>query len=328
MDHPKNDANPIYIVNVMGQTPQMIVFGPANEDSPPPNERLTYSNQRIHPDDTIETIKRKILVELQSQSSLLSLSYDELYLFASVQPFLTVERTVRLLTCGQRFPLSRDRMITLCQNLKSPHLAEALCDSIGTREDKTEYTADELSEFLLAIQSSEALRMEVPLGQELQYDYPMPANPYEPVLDPFLKKAHHDLVKTKNKTVLLEYGVIHENVIHVCCAADVLMNAGVVNDAELIKLYYPYLHEKGIGSREQLAENRQALLDETRPHIDDAFIKHNAAVDVLYQVYDGRQQPDELRYAERGIKSAHFIMHPVARFAMPLDSLFLSLIHI
>ena len=117
MDHPNNDANPIYIVNVMGQTPQMIVFGTANETSPPPNERLKYSDQRIHPDDTIETIKRKILLELQTQSSL-SLSYDELYLFASVQPFLTVERTLRLLTCGHRFPLSRDRMMTLCQNLK------------------------------------------------------------------------------------------------------------------------------------------------------------------------------------------------------------------
>ena len=65
MDHPNNDANPIYIVNVMGQTPQMIVFGTANETSPPPNERLKYSDQRIHPDDTIETIKRKILLELQ-----------------------------------------------------------------------------------------------------------------------------------------------------------------------------------------------------------------------------------------------------------------------
>ena len=323
MDHPNNDANPIYIVNVMGQTPQMIVFGTANETSPPPNERLKYSDQRIHPDDTIETIKRKILLELQTQSSL-SLSYDELYLFASVQPFLTVERTLRLLTCGHRFPLSRDRMMTLCQNLKSPHLAEALCDSIGARADKTEYTADELSEFLLAVQDSDHLRMDVPLGQGLHHDYPMPANPYEPVMDPFLKRAHHDLVITKNKTVLLEYGMIHDNVIHVCVAADVLAARGGTDDAELIKLYFPYLHEheKGIRSREQLAEHRQTLLDETRPHIDDAFIKHNEAVELLYNVYAERQQPNELRYSERGIKSVHFIMRPVARFAMPLDNLF------
>jgi hypothetical protein len=305
--------NPIYIVNVMGQN-QTIVFGPATEDSPPPNERLKYSNQRIHPDDTIETIKRKILVDMQA------LSYEELYLFASVQPFLTVERTIRLLTCGHRVPLSRDRMITLCQNLKSPHLAEALCDSIGTNSDKTEYTADELSEFLLAVQSSNELRMDVPLGQELQYDYPMPANPFEPVLDPFLKKAHHDVVKTKNKAVLLEYGILHENVIHVCCAADVLADED--DAAEVIKLYYPYLHEKGIGSREQLAEQRQTLLDETRPHIDDAFLQHNEVVDVLYQVYAARQEPDELQYAERGIKSVHFIMRPTVRFVMPIDNLF------
>jgi hypothetical protein len=210
-------------------------------------------------------------------------------------------------------------MITLCQNLKSLHLADALCDSIGSRADKTEYTADELSEFLLAVQDSDHLYMEVPLGQGLQYDYPMPANPFEPVMDPFLKKAHHDIVTTKNKNVLLEYGIIHDNMIHVCFAADVLTGA---EDAELIKLYYPYLHEKGIGSREQLAERRHELLDETRPHIDDAFVKYNAAVEVLYNVYAERQQPEELQYAERGIKSVHFIMRPISRFAMPLDSLF------
>jgi hypothetical protein len=116
---------------------------------------------------------------------------------------------------------------------------------------------------------------------------------------------------------------MHNNVIHVCCAADVLTaGAGAGAGSEIINLYYPYLHEKGIASREELAERRQELLDDTRPLIDDAFIKHNEAVDVLYQVYDGRQQPEELQYVERGIKSVHFIMQPIARFAMPLDNLF------
>jgi hypothetical protein len=315
--------DPIYTAVIVGPN-KIIVFGPNEEGTPPPNERMQYSTQRIHPDDTIETIKRKILVELPA------VSYDELYLYATVQPFLTVERTIRMLTCGHRFPISHNRLITMCQNLKSPHIAEQLCESIGSSE-KTEYTAEELSEFLQSIQASNGLRMDTPLGQELQYDYPMLANPFEPMQDPFLKKAHHNLVTTKNKSVLLEYGIIHNNIIYVCCASDVLnaMNAdpdadarGSSADAEIIKLYYPFLNEKGIVSREGLAEERQNLLDETRPHIDDAFRKHNSSVDVLYQVYAGRQQPDELRYAERGIKSVHFIMRPITRFAMPLDSLF------
>ena len=305
---------PIYIANIVGRG-LTIVFGTAVEGGPPPNDRIKYSNQRIHPDDTIETIKRKILVELPS------VSYDEIYVFASVQPFMTVERAIHLLTCGHRFPISRHRLVTMCQNLKSPHLAEELCANIGSNLEKTDYTSDELSEFMLAIQNSEDLRMDVSLGQTLQYNYPMPADPFQSVLDPFLKKTHPDLVQTNNKTVLLEHGVIHENVIHVCCAADVLA-ADPDNDAERIKLYYPYLHEKGIMSREQLTERKQALLDDTRPLIDDVFLQHNAAVEMLYQVHDARQNPAELRYAERGIKSLHFIMRPVVRFTMPLDSVF------
>ena len=324
---------PIYIATVHGRG-ALIVFGPQTEDSPPPGEHVTYSNQRIHPDDTIETIKRKILVELPS------VSYDELYLFASVQPFLTVERAVHILTCGNQFPISRHRLVTLCQNLKSPHLAEELCASIrisnqdqeqgqGQDQDQRTYTADELSEFLLAIQNSRELRMDVALGQTLQYEYPMPVDPAQPVLDPFLKKAHPDVVKTKNKTVLLDYGMIHENVIHVCCAADVLAVADAVTDADAdadtaakIKLYYPYLREKGIASLEQLDERRQELLDASRPLTDAAFMQQAAAVDMLYQVYRERQMPAELRYAERGIKSVQFTMRPVTRFVMPLESLF------
>ena len=306
---------PIYTA-ILANKGKTIVFGPQPDDGPPSNDRVVYSSQRIHPDDTIETIKRKILIELQS------VAYDEIYLFANVQPFLTVARAVNLLTCGKRFPISRHRLITLCQNLKSPQLVDQLCKSIGS-DTKTDYTDDELSEFLLAIQNSVDLTMDVPLGQTLQYEYPMPADPFhQMVADPFLKKAHADLVKTQNKNVLLEYGVIHDNIIHVCCAGDVLRQISADDVDAVIKLYFPYLHEKGIGSLQELEDRRQELLDATRPLIDDAFVQHNAAVDLLYNVHSERQFPEELRYAERGIKSVHFIMRPVTPFTLPLDSLF------
>ena len=313
----KNENYTVNInINGKGET-RIIVFGPA-EGGPPPNERRKYSNQRIHPDDTIETIKRKILVELPS------VSYDELYLFVQVQPFLTVERIKQLVTCGYRKPISIGRLMTLCQNLKSLELADDLCKSINqSNPEKTDYTSEELSEFFQTVQSSDGLRMEVPLGQMLQQDCLIPADPFQRLLDPDLKNDRNAfaLVKTNNTSVLLEHGLIYENQIHVCCAADVLGETGST-DAEIINMYYPYLREKGIVSREQLAERKQELLDDTRPLIDAAFIQHNEAVDVVYQVYDERQNPAELRYAERGIKSVHFIMRPIARFAMPLDSLF------
>ena len=309
-----DDVGPVYRVNVIGKQ-QTIVFGPSSAKESQ-NERIKYSNQRIHLDDTIEAIKRKILMELPS------VSYDELYLFASVHPFLTVERIKQILTCGNRLStISHGRLMTLCQNLKSPELAEDLCESISSSSEKLDYTFEEMSEFFQKIQRSDRLRMEVPLGQALQYDYPMPADPIrEPWMDPELKKPH--MVKTKNGDVLLDCGLIYDNQINVCCAEDALAADSGASDAEIIKLYYPYLYEKGIVSREQLAERKQELLDDTKQLIDAAFIQHNEAVDVMYQVYAERQNPVELRYIERGIKTVHFIMRPVVRFAMPLDSLF------
>jgi hypothetical protein len=311
-----DDVGPVYRVNVIGKnkTSTTIVFGLSSLPSVS-GERVKHSNQRIHLDDTIESIKRKILIELPS------VSYDELYLFTSVHPFLTVERIKHFLTCGNRWStISHGRLITLCQNLKSPELAEDLCDSIQSSE-KSDYTVEELSDFFQKVQGSDGLRMEVPLGQSMQYDYPMPADPIgEPLMDPELKKSH--VVKTKNADVLMECGIMVDNQINVCCAEDTLSAETGSTDAEIIKLYYPYLHEKGIVSREQLAERKQELLDETKGLIDAAFIQHNEAVDVMYRVHAERQNPAELRYIERGIKSVHFIMRPVMRFAMPLDSLF------
>jgi len=306
-----DDVSPVYRVNVIGKN-QTIVFGPGAS----PKERIKHTNQRIHPDDTIEAIKRKILIELPS------VSYDELYLFTSVQPFLTIERIKQYLTCGNKLTsISHGRLMTLCQNLKSPELAEELCANMSASPDKSDYTFEEMSEFFQKVQSTDGLRMEVPLGQTLQHDYPMPADPiHEPLMDPELKKPH--MVKTRNGDVLLECGIIYDNQINVCCAEDALAADSGASDAEIIKLYYPYLHEKGIVSREQLAERKQELLDETKQLIDAGFIQHNEAVDVMYEVYAERQNPAELRYIERGIKSVHFVMRPIARFAMPLDSLF------
>jgi len=304
--------SPVYRVNIIGKHQTTIVFGGSQSGS---SERTKHSNQRIHLDDTIEAIKRKILIELPS------VSYDELYLFTSVHPFLTVERIKHFLTCGNWMStISHGRLMTLCQNLKSPELAEDLCASIQSSK-KSDYTSEELSDFFQKVQGSDGLRMEVPLGQSLQYDYPMPADPIgEPLMDPELKKSH--VVKTKNADVLLECGIMVDNQINVCCAEDALSANTGATDAEIIKLYYPYLHQKGIVSREQLAERKQELLDETSRLIDPAFIQHNEAVDLMYRVHAERQNPAELRYIERGIKSVHFIMRPVMRFAMPLDSLF------
>jgi len=49
-----DDVSPVYRVNVIGKN-QTIVFGPGAS----PKERIKHTNQRIHPDDTIEAISAK-----------------------------------------------------------------------------------------------------------------------------------------------------------------------------------------------------------------------------------------------------------------------------
>ena len=63
----------IFKVEILGETPLTINFGEPIETN---NSNIINTSQKIHLDDTIQTIKNKILVALN-----FSIAYEELYLF-------------------------------------------------------------------------------------------------------------------------------------------------------------------------------------------------------------------------------------------------------
>lgn len=300
-----------YLVNLIDKN-EIIVFGDPDEKLSVSN--VKYSDQRIFPDDTIESIKRKIISELDQP-----ISYDEIYLVASIKTFLSKDALIKILTCNHGLTVSQERLITLCMNLKNNSTLIDLCSRV--LNDDIDYEND-LQSFLLEIQNK-AEFIDVALGQTLQHDYPMPANPVRGVIhDSYLKKALPDLIKTKNKTVLLEYGIIHENVINVYFASDVLTPDDDETNKTIIKLYFPYLYEKGIFTVETLNTRKSELMSETTKLIDDNFLQHCNGVKLLHDVYNLRENPVDLNYIERGITSIHFVMKPSKHFSISLESLF------
>jgi hypothetical protein len=208
-----------------------------------------YSNQQIHPDDSIRVIKQKILRELDEST----VAYDEIYMFSYTEQPLHVLNIYQSMTKnGKHTYLTCDNVSDLLANLS---INDATIDRIDPNKKKYYY------EDLLAlnIQNGEhgknepsgerdvALRSSGVAGPETvdfgteanvskmiikqmigrrfskQHDYLFQVNPFEisPSSPLFINSVENQIVSYENQ-VLLNYGKIVSQNIYICLAKDVL----------------------------------------------------------------------------------------------------------
>ena len=78
------------------------------------NIKVTFSNQSIYPDDTILTIKLKILEELKSETAI-----EELFLFCSKREQIFPTDVYNILTQKRRVVLTKKRLENMLENFKT-----------------------------------------------------------------------------------------------------------------------------------------------------------------------------------------------------------------
>jgi hypothetical protein len=240
------------------------------------NIKVVFVPDRIYPDDSIETIKKKFLIYTRTT---LRLTYGELYLFCKQAKKLTSSHVNDQLTSNGKMDITPIRIQNFLLNIDN-HPIETV--NYGGA-DLTEGDARQFTDFttlgepagfngnygyanILNLKLEEQLRfMNVVMGQELSsvsYDYPYAINPFDAVyMDPFLEAHITEIINTTNKTVLLDFGFIINNTIYLTSAGDVLEytkslsdpvnrqelgidefpNARVMNEKYAIQLYFPYL---------------------------------------------------------------------------------------
>ena len=277
----------------------------------------------LHGDDTIATIKKKIIKYTE-----IRVSAKELYLFGIKTQTINPSILYNQLTQNDSYKLTGGRMCQFLLNIVSQN-----CDDVAPECPLVE-KANNIYDFedmmtIDGIEWGSALTYTFPIGQKLvmKKKYPYVSNPYNCVtMDEIIKKKASDMVSTQNSNLLFEYGAICNNNIFICLAEEVLKYASITPDItehEFINLYFPNLSLKHkITSLSQLKDQQVALYDEEERSLDEKFNKYNDRVDLLYDIYYKRKS--DLEYIENtpGILKTTFTIHPKYPMKMPLEMLF------
>jgi hypothetical protein len=280
--------------------------------------QVRFLPDRLHLDDTIEIIKKKLLFHLPE----LNVSFEELYCFISQPEYFKAANVYQKLTQNEKLDLTRERLIQFLLNLDEFDMA--------TLPEKENYTYEDI--LALNLEQTEFMTYK-PLGQKISSvkdDYPYTVNPYAvEFYDAFLEKFADEIITTTNKNILLDHGPFLNQTIYVCLAEDVLLfgqeYALNLAEATTLKIYFPYLHAKNINTLEQLTEQQQELLGETKTGLlTSSFEKNIENVNLFYDIY--AQRKEELKFTDVGIKSIIIVLHQPSEFHLPLDNVF-KLIH-
>ena len=244
------------------------------------NIKVEFLPEKIYPDDSIETIKKKFLNLTRDK---VRHSYSELYLFCKQVKTITTQMAHDNVTSNGKLEMTPIRVQNYLMNIDNhPRANEACCGrSASTDEHEyaklgppTEgangnYTYTNLANLKLEEKSR---IINVTLGQELNiastYEYPYVVNPFDAInADPFLEVHASEIVNTTNKMVLIDYGILIHNTIYLVTAEDVMTYAKEINvlapgvvpasaaapaaaasrgikliyESYMIRVYFPYL---------------------------------------------------------------------------------------
>jgi len=271
---------------------------------------IVFSELLIHPDDTIGTVKTKMLGEIGG------VAYEEIYLYAKTTRRLHVqtiyENVAAVSSIADDQELSNMQFVQLVKNLE---IADAV---VAELDKKSSYTYDDL--LLLGIDGEDCeINCAVGMRNMEGVDYLFSASPFDIMntgATRYEPRTQNPLLLFDNE-LLLNYGPILENNLYCCLAESVYeysFNRGV-DEAYLTSLYYPLLHKRGIRGSTQLVDGRGDLLKTA--HLPKDLYQ---SVDMFYHVFYNKTE--EIPYIRRGIQSFAFSIKPLMKTVIPLETVF------
>lgn len=327
------------------------------------NINVEFSFDRLYSDDTIETIKKKIITNLKIEKSH---TFDELYIFSKRGIEYTPTQLYNKLSNNDTSTITKDSLIHFLTNTHRWNLKNECELILRTNKDdlKEEYTFDDIMELFFRFKKNGEdtsledsnpeeeeiveksyipLIQDISIGQKLSYnksEYTFTVNPFNVnTIDTFLKERAKNIISTTNKTILLDYNPIICNTIFACLATDVLeyvdsYNKQVerygiepISSNAMIQIYYPYLAEKEYNTISQLEMNREELNKETQDLVTDKSYKNQVDnVNLFYDVFYQKEKDKDLKYVKKGIYYIELEIKPDSIINIPIDILF-KIIH-
>ena len=280
--------------------------------------QVIFSKMQIHKDDTIETIKIKLVMELGTNT----ISYNEIYLYSKIKCSLYLEKFYKEVTQNEQTPFTPNMFGQLFMNLQWDKTA---VDQMPLKEN---YSYEDIVKYIGAgddVEGSSDKEVLIPLGLRFSSTRNLlfSADPFEvlPEIPTFQQNEENPLLAFMN-TTLLNYGDLLENKIYLCLLTDVVDYAykNKMDEAHMLDLYYPELKVENIMSNQEFIENRQSLIDKNKKRINVDLITLYKTVDLFYNVSQSKTR--ELSYTDRGVVYFEIIFHAETKVNLPIEAIF------
>ena len=327
------------------------------------NIKIIFSFSCLYGDDTIETIKKKTIANINLTRQI---SFDEVYLFSKQGIMYTPTQLYNKLSNNDTKLVTKKSLMDFLTNSHRDNLKQECELILHTDKDelKDTYTYDDIIELFYKYKASDIEKKitdqgeiqgsdsegegeddeeiqlqelpiieDIPVGQKFIYhreEVVYNVNPFNVIeIDPFIKEQGKNIISTTNKQILLDYEPILCQTIFLCLAGDVLeyteANSTTLTPNDMIQIYYPYLAEKELFTISDLQTHTQELVSSTRELIQDKNYRDMIEnVNLFYEAY--YQKTTDLPYVSNGIYSLDFEIKPDNVFSVPIDMLF-KIIH-
>jgi hypothetical protein len=266
--------------------------------------KVVFLPERIYPDDTIETVKKKFLYLTRDK---VGLSYAELYLFCKQAKRIHTQLAYDQITSNGKLEMTSIRVQNYLMNIDNHTKAAApAAATAGVATATAEfaklgapvdghYTYTNIANLKL---EEKPRIINMALGQETSFQYPYTANPFDAEhADPFLEIHAGEIINTTNKMVLIDYGLFIDNTIYLVSAEDAFVYAAEassqasnapallkfgkpVYESYIAALYYPYLaafhDDKPMTSLEKGSAEASGETDVATIHSRDTLLLHKA----------------------------------------------------
>jgi len=268
-----------------------------------PQPEFYNSSQQIHKDDTIRTIKKKIIHELGKNE----LCYEEIYIFGQqlrqVDPVSVLNKEKELFT-GKLVS-----QLAINIQLEDLYYEELI------KMEKTAYQYEDLIKY---IDKNKKYKISVPLGQRFSTyrDLMFSGNPFDVEMQkddpvPAFQLSKNNELYTFENNLLLNYGEIIDNVIYLCKAGDVLDYAEsvqysyadgsteekvIIDQSFMMELYYPLLFKEEVVNKDLFLERQQEFIERNSKLLKQGTFQLYDTVDMFYDIYHSRK--NELTYLE------------------------------
>jgi hypothetical protein len=277
------------------------------------NTHVQFSDQSIHKDDTIQTIKHKILKELGIDNH----AYENLYLYAKSSQYINLWTLYHTITQNDVYPLTQSKFGQLLIHLN------VSTDFVADIPIKTSYSYQDLLQFFKKNEFETDIY--IPIGQKFAsiYDYLFSGNPHDlSAYSPEYAQNSANPLYLYEQSLLFTYGELKNKEIYYIELEDMIEHTNVVNISEemIIKNYFPLLIKQHIVSQSLFEEKKLSLIETYKTTMFQPIEQYVNIQEAMYSIYQSRSE--ELQYISKGIHEFDMIIHPVRDMQMPLDIVF------